>query len=77
VVEQHPKKLSNKRYKRRPKSTLKFVFQEDPQFNLTGYNVQVKDSISQIESGVKMEPLDGAKFIYLSDYIVVKLNYPT
>jgi hypothetical protein len=63
VLEHKPKKLSNKRYKRRTKRTLKFVFQEYVQFELAGDIVQVKDDISQIESGVKTEPLDGAKFI--------------
>jgi hypothetical protein len=32
LVEHRPKKLRNKRYKRRKKSTLTFVFQEDPGF---------------------------------------------
>jgi hypothetical protein len=36
VVEHKPKKPIKKRYKCRTKSTLKFVFQEDPQFNLAG-----------------------------------------
>jgi hypothetical protein len=66
VVEHKPKKLRNKRYKRRKKSSLKFLFQENPQFDLAGNVLQMKDDISQIESGVAMEPLDGAKFIYLS-----------
>jgi hypothetical protein len=30
LLEHRPKKLSNKRYKRRNKRTLTFVFQEDP-----------------------------------------------
>jgi hypothetical protein len=34
-------------------------------------------NISQIEGGVTMEPLDGAKFVYLSDYSVVELVHPT
>jgi hypothetical protein len=76
ILEPRPKNLSTKRYKRRIKSTLKFVFQEYPQFNLAGDIVQVKDDISKIETGVKIEPLDGAKFIYLSDYIVVEINNP-
>jgi hypothetical protein len=54
VLEHRPKKLSNKRCKCRTKSTLQFLFQEDPQFDLAGNIVQVNDDISQIESGVKM-----------------------
>jgi hypothetical protein len=76
-MEHRPKNISNKRYKRRTKSTLKFMFQEDPQFDLAGDAVKVKDDISQIESGVKMEPLDGAKFIYLLNYSIVEINNPT
>jgi hypothetical protein len=53
------------------------VFQEDPQFDLTGDIVQVKDNISQIESGVKMETLDVETFVYLLDYSVMELNHPT
>jgi hypothetical protein len=69
VMEHKPKKLGNKRYKLCAQRTLEVVFQEDPHFNLAGDILQVKDDISQIESGVKMEPLDGAKFVYLSDYM--------
>jgi hypothetical protein len=46
------------------------VFQEDPQFELTGRTVQVKDEISTIESGFKIQPLRGAEFINLSDYSI-------
>jgi hypothetical protein len=77
MVEHTPKKLSNKRYKRRTKSTLKFVFQKDPQFDLAGDIVQVKDTISQIESGFTMDHLDGATLVLLSDYIVVELSHWT
>jgi hypothetical protein len=35
-----PKKLSNKKYKHQKKNILAFVFQEDPQFVLTGCTVQ-------------------------------------
>jgi hypothetical protein len=77
VVEHKPKNPSNKIYKCRTKSILKFVFQEDPQFDLAGNIVQVKDNISQIESGITMEPLDGEKFVYLSEYSVVELIHPT
>jgi hypothetical protein len=56
---------------------MKFVFQEDPKFYLAGDILQVRDDIYQIETGVKMEPLDGAKFVYLSDYIILELNHPT
>jgi hypothetical protein len=73
VVEHEPQKLSNKRYKRITKKTLKFVFQED----LAGDNVKVKDDISQKESGVTMEPIDGARFLSLSDYSLADLIHPT
>jgi hypothetical protein len=76
LLEHRPKNLSNKRYKRRKKNNLTFVFQEDPQFDLAGHIVQVKDDISNIETGVKIEPLHGAKFIHLSDYSIVEINNP-
>jgi hypothetical protein len=53
------------------------VFQEDPQFDLLGDIVQVKDDISQIESGVKIYPLVSAKFMYLPDCSAVDINNPT
>jgi hypothetical protein len=77
LVEHHPKKLSNKRYKRRKKRTLTFVFQEDPQFELDGRTVQVKDDVSTIQSGVNIQPLHGAEFIKLSDYNIVNITNPT
>jgi hypothetical protein len=77
LVEHHPKKLSNKRYKRLKKGTLTFVFQEDPQFELAGRTVQVKDDVSTIESGVKIQPLHGAEFINLSDYNIIEITNPT
>jgi hypothetical protein len=77
LLEHRPKKLSNKRYKGRKKLTLTFVFQEDPQFELTGRTVQVKDDVSTIESGVKIQPLSGAEFINLSDYNIVEITNPT
>jgi hypothetical protein len=39
--------------------------------------VQVKDDISTIESGVKIQPLRGAELINLSDYRIVKITNPT
>jgi hypothetical protein len=53
------------------------VFQEDLKFYLAGYTVQLKDDISQKESGVTMEPIDCARFISLSDYSLVDLIHPT
>jgi hypothetical protein len=53
------------------------VFQEDPQFELAGRTVQVKDDVSTIESGVKIQPLRGAEFINLSDYSIVEIINPT
>jgi hypothetical protein len=76
-LENRPKKLSNKRYKRQKKLTLTFVFQEDPQFELAGRTVQVKDDVSTIESGIKIQPLHGAEFIHLSDYSIVEITNPT
>jgi hypothetical protein len=76
ILEHLTKKLSNKRYKRRKKHSLTFVFQEDPYFELTGRTVQVKEDVSTIELGVKMQPLHGAKFIHLSDYIIVEITNP-
>jgi hypothetical protein len=52
------------------------VFQEEPQLDLAGDTVQLKDNIYNIESGVKMEPLEGTKFIYLSDYSIMEINNP-
>jgi hypothetical protein len=46
ILENRPKKIRNKRYKRRTKRTLTFVFQEDPQFDFCGDIVQVKGYIS-------------------------------
>jgi hypothetical protein len=63
VLEHKLEKLSNKRYKHHTKNAMKFVFQEDPQLDLAGDILHGREDISQIESGVKMEPLDGAKFI--------------
>jgi hypothetical protein len=68
--------MSNKRYKRM-KNALTFVYQEDPQFELAGGTVQVKDDVSTIETGVKIQPLYGAKFIHLSDYSIVEITNPT
>jgi hypothetical protein len=39
--------------------------------------VQVKDGVSNIESGVKFQPLHNAKFIHLSDYSIVEITSPT
>jgi ribosomal protein L22 len=39
--------------------------------------VQVKDAISIIKTGVKIEPLQGEKFIRLSDYSIVEITNPT
>jgi hypothetical protein len=39
--------------------------------------VQVKDDASTIETGVKIQPLYGAKFIHFSDYIIVEIMNPT
>jgi hypothetical protein len=72
LVEHRPKILSNKIYKQIKKPTLTFVFQEDPQFELAGRTVQVKDDVSTIESGVKIQLLHGAEFINLSDYNIVE-----
>jgi hypothetical protein len=66
IVEHRPKTLSNKRYKRRKKRTPTFVFQEDPEFELAGRTVQVKDDVSTIQSGVKIQTIHGAEFIKLS-----------
>jgi hypothetical protein len=76
LVEHCPKKLSNKRYKRRKKRTLTFVFQEDPEFKLAGRTVQVKDDVS-IQSGVKVQPIHGAEFIKWYDYNIVEITNPT
>jgi hypothetical protein len=51
------------------------VFQDDPQFELAGRTVQVKDYVSTIETGVKNKPLHCAKFIHLSDYRTVDITY--
>jgi hypothetical protein len=77
ILEHRPKNLRNKRYKRRTKSTPTFVFREDPQFDLAGDIVQVEDDIYTVKNGVKIEPLHGAKFNYLSDYNIVEINNPT
>jgi hypothetical protein len=77
LLELRPKKFSNKRYKQRKKRTLTFVFQEDPQFELAGRTVQVNDTVSTIESGVKIQPLHGAEFINLYDYRIVEIINPT
>jgi hypothetical protein len=77
LVEHRPKKLSNKRSKHRKKRTLTFVFQEDPEFELAGHTVQVKDDVSTIQSGVNIQPLHGAEFIKLSDYNIVEITNPT
>jgi hypothetical protein len=77
LLEHRPKRLSNKRYKGRKKLTLTFVFQEDPQFELAGRTVQVKDDASTIETGVKIQPLRGSEFINLSDYSIVDITDPT
>jgi hypothetical protein len=74
LVEHRPKKLSNTRYKRQTKCTLTFVFQEDPEFELAGRTVQVKEDISTIQIGVKIQPLHGAEFIKLSYYNIVEIN---
>jgi hypothetical protein len=52
------------------------VFQEDPKFEQVVRTVQVKDDVSTIESGVKIQPLHGAKFIHLSYYRIVDLTNP-
>jgi hypothetical protein len=65
VVEHKPQMVSNKRYKHRTKKTLIFVFQEYPKFDLAGDTVQVKDGISPMKIGARMEPLDGARFLSL------------
>jgi hypothetical protein len=77
LLEHRLKTLSSKRYKRRKKNTLTFVFQEDPQFELAGHIVQVKDDISTIKTGVNIEPLHGAKLIHLLDYSIVEITNPT
>jgi hypothetical protein len=53
------------------------VFQEDPGFELAGRTVQVKDDVSTIQSGVKIQPIHSAEFIKLSDYNIVEINNPT
>jgi hypothetical protein len=53
------------------------VFQEDPQYEWAGRAVQVKDEVSTIETGVIIEPLHGAKFIHLLDYIIIEITNPT
>jgi hypothetical protein len=53
------------------------VFQEDPQFELTGHTVQVKDAVSTIKTGVKIEPLHSAKFTHFLDYSIVEITNPT
>jgi hypothetical protein len=77
ILEHRPKKLSNNRYKHRKKNSLTFVFQEDPQFELAGSTVQVKDDVYTIETGVTIEPLHGAKFIHLSDDSIMEITTPT
>jgi hypothetical protein len=77
LVEHRPKKLSKKRYKRRKKCTLIFVFHEDPEFELAKRTVQVKDNVSTIQSGVKIQPLHGAEFIKLSDYNIIEITNRT
>jgi hypothetical protein len=77
LLERHAKKMSNKRNKGRKKRTLTFVFQEYPQFELASRTVQVKDGVSTIGSGVNIQPLHGAKFIKLSEYIIVEITNPT
>jgi hypothetical protein len=77
LLEHRPKKLSNKIYKGQKKGTLAFVFQEDPQFELAGRTMQVKEDVSTIGSGVKIQPLRGAEFINLSDYSIVEIANPT
>jgi hypothetical protein len=39
--------------------------------------VQINDNVSTIDSGVKIQLLHGAKFIHLSDYIIVEITNPT
>jgi hypothetical protein len=59
------------------KSTLTFVFQEDAHFELAGRTVQVKDDVSTIPNGVKIQPLHGDEFVKLSDYNIVEITNPT
>jgi hypothetical protein len=71
------KKTEQQKIQAPKKRTLTFVFQEDPQFELARRTVQVKDDMSTIESGVKIQPLHGADFINLSDYNIVEITNPT
>jgi hypothetical protein len=41
---------------------------------LAGHTVQVKDDVSTIETGFKIEPLHGAEFIHLSDYSIMEIT---
>jgi hypothetical protein len=76
ILEHRPKNLATKDT-RAEKCTLTFVFQEDSQFELAGHTVQVKDNISNIESGVNIQPLRGAEFINLYDYSIAEMTNPT
>jgi hypothetical protein len=67
------------------KKTLKFVFQENPKFDLAGDRYcpsegrcfsNEKDAVSPTKSSVRMEPLDGVQFLSLSDYSVFDLIHP-
>jgi hypothetical protein len=53
------------------------VFQEDPEFELAGRTVQVKDDMSTSQSGVKIQPIHGAEFSKLSDYNTIEITNPT
>jgi hypothetical protein len=71
------RKISATKDTKDPPKKPTLVFQEDPQFELAGHTVQVKDDISTIDTGVKIEPLNGVKFIHLLDYIIVEITNPT
>jgi hypothetical protein len=76
VIEQKQQLVKHKRYIRRSRRRIMFLYKEDDDFDLAGNVVQVRDDISQ-KNYYQTESLDGACFLALSAYIGVDMMNPT
>jgi hypothetical protein len=65
VIEQKPQLVKHKRYIRRSRRRIMFLYKADADFDLAGNVVQVQDDISQ-KKDYQTESLDGACFLALS-----------
>jgi hypothetical protein len=76
VVEHKPQKLSNKRYKHHIKKICFCFVSRRSKVRLGGRYCPSEEQYFSNESGVRMEHLDGAWLLSLSDYSVLNLIHP-